>query len=627
MNTFSQLLTLAQSAPSAAGAAIGQVIIATIVISGVLGVIAALLLRHRAGKPTPLTWAADTAARISGLPHWVALPSLIVAISLLSAVFGVYWDVSLHIDNGRDDGPLANLAHYPILFGLVGLLAAGWLAMALPKPGERPGPAAVKIAPGWYAPVGGIVIAVSAAFGLAAFPLDDVWHRLFGQDVTLWGPTHLMMIGGAVTTLIGQALLLTEASRSGSGEGSGPIVKIFVWSRRIALGGALLLAVDVFAMEFNYGIPQFAAIFHPALLAFGAAIGLVAVRYWAGPGAALAATAFFLVVRWVLVLLVGPIFDQSVPAVPLFIAEAVCVELVAIAVIGKRSVLTFGLISGIGIGTFGFAAQYAYSQFAMPLPWQDNMLPEGLIIALVAGLAGGVLGALLAAGLKAQLPGRTATRVAALASVLGMLAIGAYGLSVSTPQGNVAVTLDETSSNPRQAFVEARFDDPDLAAGNDWTQVTSWQGGGLVVNPMEEVSPGVWRTTEPIPIDGNWKAAIRIADGTEMAGMPIFLPEDPAIPAPEVAAPASFTRELTGEKQILQREAKDDVSGVLWTAASLAVLFFYLGFLAILAWGVGRVARSLAGNPDAPDSGPTVTSAPQPRSERPVGRRAALGAE
>ena len=41
------------------------------------------------------------------------------------------------------------------------------------------------------------------AFALLGFPLDDMWHRIFGQDVTLWGPTHLMLIGGAAMTLVG----------------------------------------------------------------------------------------------------------------------------------------------------------------------------------------------------------------------------------------------------------------------------------------------------------------------------------------------------------------------------------------------------------------------------------------
>ena len=50
----------------------------------------------------------------------------------------------------------------------------------------------------------------AAAFALIGFPLDDIWHRIFGQDVTLWGPTHLMLIGGAGLTLIGSAILIVE---------------------------------------------------------------------------------------------------------------------------------------------------------------------------------------------------------------------------------------------------------------------------------------------------------------------------------------------------------------------------------------------------------------------------------
>ena len=39
----------------------------------------------------------------------------------------MYWDISLHIDQGRDPGPLANPAHYFILAGLFGVLLAGVL--------------------------------------------------------------------------------------------------------------------------------------------------------------------------------------------------------------------------------------------------------------------------------------------------------------------------------------------------------------------------------------------------------------------------------------------------------------------------------------------------------------------
>ena len=92
------------------------------------------------------------------MPSWAALPSLLSTVALMTALFGMYWDISLHIDDGRDPGPLANPAHYFILVGLFGIFAAGVIAIALPE--ERPSRVAVKIAPGWYAPLGGIVLMV-----------------------------------------------------------------------------------------------------------------------------------------------------------------------------------------------------------------------------------------------------------------------------------------------------------------------------------------------------------------------------------------------------------------------------------------------------------------------------------
>ena len=150
--------------------------------------------------------------RVTGMPGWASLPSVVGTGSLLVALLGMYWDIALHINVGRDEGPLANPAHYLILVGLFGIFAAGCIAVGLPK-GEKPTPSAVRITEGWYAPVGAILIALAGGYALLGFPLDDMWHRLFGQDVTLWGPTHLMLIGGAGMTLIGQAILLREGAR------------------------------------------------------------------------------------------------------------------------------------------------------------------------------------------------------------------------------------------------------------------------------------------------------------------------------------------------------------------------------------------------------------------------------
>ena len=142
----------ATTAPPAGGAAIGQVIIATAFAGIATTLLVWVVTLHRQGRTDLLQRVSDLSARIGGIPGWAALPLGLSAVSLLSAFLGVYWDVSIHIDQGRDPGPLANPAHYFILAGLFGIFAAGYLSISLPRDGERPGPAAVRIAGNWHAP-------------------------------------------------------------------------------------------------------------------------------------------------------------------------------------------------------------------------------------------------------------------------------------------------------------------------------------------------------------------------------------------------------------------------------------------------------------------------------------------
>ena len=282
------------TAPPAGGAAIGEVVIAT---AGALLLTTALVCAglgapdraHRFPAPDRPSAAASSRAARRGRP---CRPTIATA-SLLIAVFGMYWDISLHIGEGRDPGPLANPAHYFILAGLFGIFAAGFLAVVLPD--ERPSRAAIRIAGDWYAPLGGLVLLACAAFALLGFPLDDVWHRLFGQDVTLWGPTHLMLIGGAGLSLLGMAILMVEGGRQRAGTADGG-------ARRPDHGahvphplrggcGGLLVGLSTFQAEFDFGVPQFRLLFQPVLIAFAAGVALVAARTYAGRGAALVALA------------------------------------------------------------------------------------------------------------------------------------------------------------------------------------------------------------------------------------------------------------------------------------------------------------------------------------------------
>src|SRR5213596_283667 len=187
-------MAASKSAP-AGGAAIGQVIAAT---AGAMVATAAMLgivVGHRSGRLRAMKRLVAFSERVSGMPAWSAMPLAILGGTLLIAVYGMYWDISIHLDKGRDPGPLANAAHYFILVGLFGVLFAGVMALALPL--ERPSRSAIRLPNGWHAPLGGLIITICGSISLLAFPLDDIWHRIFGQDVTLWGPTHLLLFGGA----------------------------------------------------------------------------------------------------------------------------------------------------------------------------------------------------------------------------------------------------------------------------------------------------------------------------------------------------------------------------------------------------------------------------------------------
>jgi hypothetical protein len=581
---MNELLQLAGSEP-AGGAAIWEVVVATAAAGIASGIVIAIGLAHRAGRVSVLGRVASWTETHMRLPGWAALPGEMVAGSLIVALVGMYWDISLHIDQGRDPGPLANPAHYLILIGLFGAFVAGFLAIVLGD--ERVGKSGLKISKGWRAPIGGVMLFACAGFSLLGFPLDDGWHRLFGQDVTLWGPTHLMLFGGAAMTIVGRSALLVEGIRA-----AGTRVRM-VGFQRAAMCGAFLIGLSTFQGEFDFGVPQFRMVFQPVLILFAASVALVAARIWAGRGGALVAVAVFVGVRGFVSILVGPVFGETLPHFPLYIAEALLVELAALRFTRHRP-LALGAVSGALIGTVGFAAEWGWSHIWMPIPWESSLLPEGLILGFATAVAGGLIGALLGAALASddvRFPARSGLAWgAALATLFVVVGIG---LQTSDPKGIAAtVKLSDAQGGKgsgRHVNMRVKIEPPNAAKDAHWITATSWQGGGLVVDRLKPLGNGVYQTTEPVPVSGDWKTLIRLHTGDAILGVPVYLPRDAAIPAPEVPARAEFTRQFVPDKKILQREAKE-VSGALTWAGYLMVLAIALGLLALITLGVRRLA-------------------------------------
>ena len=614
---------VAETAPPAGGAAIEEVVIATAGAMLITFALVALGWAHRTGRVGFLRRGAERVGELAGGPSWAVLPTSVATLSLLVAVFGMYWDISLHIGEGRDPGPLANPAHYFILAGLFGIFAAGFLAVVLPD--ERPSRAAIRIAGDWYAPIGGLVLLACGSFALFGFPLDDIWHRLFGQDVTLWGPTHLMLIGGAGLSLLGMAILMVEGGppvEHRTEGGLGGRVMAFMYRTRFAgVCGGLLVGLSTFQAEFDFGVPQFRLLFEPVLIVFAAGVALVAARTYAGRGAALIALLYFVVVRGGLALLVGPVLGEPTPHFPLYAVEALIVEGVALGLAPRRGPIAYGAVCGALIGTVGFASEYAWSHLFLPISWPQALVGESLVVvpltAIAAGMLGGFVGACLAAPRE---PGavRIPRLAVAAAAVIAIAGVIGYGLRTDHVEGvRAQVNLDEASPAPaRTANATVRIDPASAAEDADWVRGIAWQGGGLVEAPLERTGAGTWRTTEPLPVSGDWKALIRLQDGPSVLGVPIYLPEDPAIPAPKVPAKPRFERQFVPEHQILQREQKNDVPATLPPIAYSIVGSVALVLIVLLGWSLSRLAGA------APPPSGRRTAAPRPPIATPAGGRA-----
>jgi hypothetical protein len=104
--------------------------------------------------------------------------------------WGVQWDIRWHLLIGRDSFWIP-----PHIMTYASVTLSGLIAFAEPIAGGRR-VAGLVGTPGFHLAWWGVVVTVLAA------PIDDLWHRLFGIDVTLWSPPHLLgMVGAQLNTL------------------------------------------------------------------------------------------------------------------------------------------------------------------------------------------------------------------------------------------------------------------------------------------------------------------------------------------------------------------------------------------------------------------------------------------
>lgn len=205
-------------------------------------------------------------------------------------VIGGYWDGWWHFNIGRDTfWTRPHLLMYAHVIVSLGLALAGlrdW----------RFRPAAV-------------ITGLGSLISLAAAPLDNLWHALFGLDFTIWSLPHAAgIVYGGAASLIGIAVwwLVLE----GSAETPPRAVAI-----RLGLAvqiGMVLLWLLFILMEYEYSLItrlafpfrwDLQAVYYPVFIAYLTFAPVVAVALIVGPtvptaGAVLAYGVLLLLAQW-----------------------------------------------------------------------------------------------------------------------------------------------------------------------------------------------------------------------------------------------------------------------------------------------------------------------------------------
>ncbi|QIN79697.1 hypothetical protein GBA65_15475 [Rubrobacter marinus] len=189
-------------------------------------------------------------------------------VAVFVALAGVYWDVSWHVTIGRETFWVP--PHRLIYSGTAVFFVATVCALSLTR--RRAGSlwATGRAGAGFAVAALGSMIQVSAA------PLDDLWHEMYGLDVTVWSPPHLMGAAGALVGIYGLATALGTGLHRDEGS--------FGWAGvNVLLLFAAALSLSLFVLgPLDFRLDRRDALFYPLLAGPLAAIPIVAAARYVG---------------------------------------------------------------------------------------------------------------------------------------------------------------------------------------------------------------------------------------------------------------------------------------------------------------------------------------------------------
>jgi hypothetical protein len=428
------------------------------------------------------------------------LAAYVGAALLLVGAISTYWDIATHIDVGRER--FLTPAHMGIYSGV--FISAIAIALSGLADHFRAGDSlfgAIRhpfrnLRPGIGVAGAGMLTTLVAA------PFDNAWHEVYGIDVTIWSPPHLLAIFGIAAATLGLATLVAPA-----------VTKRDSLAYPVLLA-ALLTALLITTGEFEFNAPQYRIAYHPIILAGATALVFTtaAGERWRATTAAL----WFEGVRVAsLLFLIG--VDRSLAFVPLVVPAAIVADLLV-----KKNVRR-GLFMGVAVGVIAVVSNWVLLELLPGLRWPADDMLLGGPLAVAAGALAGWIGSRLGDRLEGEPPARSgfALRRSALAagsSILLLVTVApALAHEVGGKRGSGTIAWSPQIPEAGQT-IDIEISDLLLDSGRspEGLRVEAWRAEHRISVPIETTAGSQGRAAEmTLPEQGLWFLFVRAEAGGE----------------------------------------------------------------------------------------------------------------
>lgn len=139
---------------------------------------------------------------------------LVASLGTIIFLEGTSWDIHWHSYIGRDRTLIP--PHILMLTGVTISGVAGLLLVLIETLWSRRNQTVARqgydFAAIFRAPLGAYIVGYAALLAAVAFPLDAYWHALYGIDVAIWAPFHIMFVASMGLVSLGVTYLLVSAA-------------------------------------------------------------------------------------------------------------------------------------------------------------------------------------------------------------------------------------------------------------------------------------------------------------------------------------------------------------------------------------------------------------------------------